>query len=553
MRVDDFPACIRRNSLHSSSFRLRFFWSMEETLDIPETSQDLGLEKSVFSKSYVVAVVFILIAGVLFRFFIKSSLWLDEALTVNISGLPVHDIPAALKKDGAPPLFYFMLHYWMNIFGSSNLAVRSLPGVIGVLTLPVSYKCGTLVSRGVNKAEFGISAMLLVAASPFAIYYSTDVRMYSLVVLFTGLGMIVFYSLIKRPSVVKSLGIGLVTSLLLYSHYWSLYLITVVGASLVGGLFYDKYRKISLYGILGIGIGCLTFIPWLPTFIYQSRHTGTPWAQPASPTAIVQTVTQFAGGDSVMGRLVAIFLLLLLLFAIFGAPIDKYRVEIDLKTRSGVRYLGSVVFGTLALAIAGGYASKSAFSIRYTAVVFLLFICAVVFGISSLKSHEVRQYFIIGVSIISLVASSVNIYTDRSESAIVGNTINKMAKPGDVVVYCPDQLGPAVYRVVTGKELQVVFPTFGSPKFVDWVDYQKRNQSANIVTFVNRVEALASNHNVFYVWEEGYLTFGVDCETMAGEFQAWRPTGTVLVEDQPSRYYEHEHLTLYPAQAKSGK
>ncbi|NNN22138.1 MAG: hypothetical protein HKL80_09090, partial [Acidimicrobiales bacterium] len=445
-----------------------------------------------------------------------------------------------------------LLHYWMSIFGSSSIATRALPGVIGVLTLPVSYKCGTLVSK-VNKAEFGISAMLLVAASPFAIYYSTDVRMYSLLVLFTGIGMILFHSLTKRPSIIKVLGIGVITSLLLYSHYWSLYLIAIIGASLVGGLFYEKYRKISVYGLIGIGIGCLTFIPWLPTFIYQSKHTGTPWAQPASPTAIVQTITQFAGGNSVVGRLVAIFLLLLLLFAIFGAPIDKYRVEIDLKTRSGVRYLVSIVFGTLALAIVGGYVSKSAFSVRYTAVVFLLFICAVAFGLSSLKSRQVRQCFIIGVSLLSLVASSVNIYTDRSESAIVGNTINKMAKPGDIVVYCPDQLGPAVYRVVTANVMQVVFPTFGSPKFVDWVDYQKRNESANIVTFVNRIEAMASNHNVFYVWEEGYLTFGVDCETMAGEFQAWRPSGNVLVEDQPTRYYEHEHLTIYPAQIKSSK
>ena len=43
-----------------------------------------------------------------------SDLWLDEALTVNIAGVPLHEIPSYLKRDGAPPLFYVLLHFWME-------------------------------------------------------------------------------------------------------------------------------------------------------------------------------------------------------------------------------------------------------------------------------------------------------------------------------------------------------------------------------------------------------------------------------------------------------
>ena len=53
-------------------------------------------------------------AGLLLRFWTRSGLWLDEALTVNIARLPLHDIPDALKHDGAPPLYYYLLHFWMR-------------------------------------------------------------------------------------------------------------------------------------------------------------------------------------------------------------------------------------------------------------------------------------------------------------------------------------------------------------------------------------------------------------------------------------------------------
>ncbi|MDQ6911086.1 MAG: hypothetical protein M3Z84_09955, partial [Actinomycetota bacterium] len=44
------------------------------------------------------------------RFVALSHLWLDEALSVNIASLPLGDIPGALRHDGAPPLYYLLLH-----------------------------------------------------------------------------------------------------------------------------------------------------------------------------------------------------------------------------------------------------------------------------------------------------------------------------------------------------------------------------------------------------------------------------------------------------------
>ena len=51
-------------------------------------------------------------------------------------------LPTFLKRDGAPPLYYVLLHGWMGVFGDSDLAVRSLSGVIGVVTVPLVWLAG---------------------------------------------------------------------------------------------------------------------------------------------------------------------------------------------------------------------------------------------------------------------------------------------------------------------------------------------------------------------------------------------------------------------------
>jgi hypothetical protein len=48
-------------------------------------------------------VVAIVVVGVVLRFVQRSPLWLDEALSVNIAGLPLGDLFDALRHDGHPP------------------------------------------------------------------------------------------------------------------------------------------------------------------------------------------------------------------------------------------------------------------------------------------------------------------------------------------------------------------------------------------------------------------------------------------------------------------
>ncbi|MEZ5343156.1 MAG: hypothetical protein R2706_17470 [Acidimicrobiales bacterium] len=50
----------------------------------------------------------------------RVGLWLDEAQTVAIASLAPRDLLDALKSDGHPPLYYLVLHYWMDAVGTDG-------------------------------------------------------------------------------------------------------------------------------------------------------------------------------------------------------------------------------------------------------------------------------------------------------------------------------------------------------------------------------------------------------------------------------------------------
>ncbi len=85
----------------------------EETVEDQEGPPFRPTTQLLLTASVVVA----LLAALVLRFWTTSDLWLDEALTVDIARLPLHDLPSFLRRDGAPPLYYVLLHVWMGWFG----------------------------------------------------------------------------------------------------------------------------------------------------------------------------------------------------------------------------------------------------------------------------------------------------------------------------------------------------------------------------------------------------------------------------------------------------
>jgi hypothetical protein len=139
-----------------------------------------------------------------------------------------------------------------------------------------------------------------------------------------------------------------------------------------------------------------------------------------------------------------------------------------------------------------------------------------------------------------------NLTDTRTQAGQAGRAIDAHAQAGDLVVFCPDQLGPAGSRAVTADVEEIAYPTFGDPSLVDWVNYKKRNDAQDPVAFAQHVLAEAGpNRGIFVMWSGSYKTFEGDCEALVNSIGAARP-GQELVS-QDSAFFEKAFVNWYPA------
>ncbi len=505
-------------------------------------------------KAAGVGLVLVVVAGVVLRFWTRSALWLDEALTVDIARLPLHEIPSYLKRDGAPPLFYVLLHFWMGFFGTSREAVRALSGVLSVATLPVAWVAG----RRYGGRTVAWVTLALLASAPFAVYYATEGRMYSLVMFLTACGFVAVGRALERPRPGNLIAVAVVGAALLYSQYWALYLLGALGVWLLWQAWRGRpeQRHNARWVVGALLVSALAFVPWVPIFLYQSAHTGTPWSKPPNFAAVIDSITGFGDNQAThqtagtnQGRLLALGYFTLGGLALFGLARDRWHIELDLRTRPAGRGVAFVVVVTLFAAIAGGILTGSAFSPRYASVVFVPLILLVALGSLTLLDARMRAVAVSVLAVAGLVAAAQNIWTYRSQAPQIAAVLNSQARPGDIVALCPDQLGPAVYQVVTpGRFDLVTYPRGTGPQYVDWVDYQAVAEASNPATFAHKLEAeaVAGGHTVWLVSAEGYQGFGTKCQILGGDLLTAAGFGAhQWVNANPNTYYEPMQLTEF--------
>jgi 4-amino-4-deoxy-L-arabinose transferase-like glycosyltransferase len=485
-----------------------------------------------------------IVVGIALRFVANSPLWFDEALSVNIARLPLSSLPDALRQDGAPPLFYAVLHVWTELFGTGDGAVRALSGVVSVATLPLAYLAG----RRLGGKAVGWAAVLVLVSSPYAIRFATESRMYALVMFLVLWGYLALRRALEKPTLGRLAVVALVTALLVYTQYWCFYVIAAVGLGLIVAAWRGspELRRPAIRTIVAIAIGGLTFLPWVPTFLDQLQHTGTPWGDPVVPwSGAADAFGAFVGGgDHAEAFLLVVPFLVLPLLAVFGRAIDARRIELDLHTRPDVRWEGAAALGILVLGLTVSWAGGTAFEGRYASVVFPLFVLLVAFGLTAFGSSRVRVGVLVVVVLLGFWGSARNVDELRTQAAASADVVTAEAKPGDLVVYCPDQIGPDVSRLLEGRGLrQVTFPDLARPERINWVDYRDRIAAADPAAFARKVIRRAGDATIYYVAAPGYNNVAGKCEAIAAALGAAR-TGNVRVLPNLD-IFEPQGLTVY--------
>lgn len=452
-------------------------------------------------------VIAALAAGVLLRFLPAGPLWFDEAQSVGIARLPVPQLFAALRQDGSPPLYYLILHVWMLAFGRGTFAVRSLSGVFSVATIPVF----AALARRLLPRRGQLPAVLLFISSPFDIRFADEARMYSLVILLVAAGGLLLCRALEEPVARRLVPLGIVSAMLGLTHYWGLFLLAVVGA----GLAWHAFRRGSLparRALVAIVFGGALFVPWIPSLLFQVANTGTPW-QHAGPLDSTVALAAWAGALNVSGALIVAVPLVGLLFCLVaGACISS----------EAARRLAVVAGATVALAGTSSYVLGAAVVPRYTSIGLLPYLLAAGAGAAYVARPWLRRMLAVAV-VLGFVTGVVDATAPRTLAGTAAQILTSDGSPADTVVYCPDQLGPDVSRLLPGWYQQEMYPTGAFPDRVDWVDYAQRNYQSSAQVFAERVAALVPNQPIWLLEASNFTSYGARCQRLAGDLTTLRP------------------------------
>jgi hypothetical protein len=439
-----------------------------------------------------------------------------------------------------------LLHGWIELFGDGDRAVRSLSAVLNLLcAIPLWFLAVRVIGRRAARV-----ALLVFATSPFAMYFATETRMYSLLLLLALLGGLALERTLRAPTVWSVLGLGLAATGVALTHYWSLYLLFTLGLMLLIGAVRGRLpsdRRHRWLALLGLVIGAALFSVWLPGFLYQAKHTGTPWGEPASFAAVVHAFGQWSGGPSTTGRLLLLVTAALLAFAIFGTPAGRRQVLLDLRGAEPARLLMVLSIGTLVVAVGIGQLVGNAWADRYTVTAFAPYLLCVALGTQRLADPRLFRATVVVLGLLGLVAGASSVLNQRTQANEVAAILRHDARPGDVLLVCPDQLGPALARQTMPPGLvQHVVPTYGPPGRVDWRDYAQRNKAADGGALAKRALTEAgSGHTVWLAFNGEYRTYENLCPAVRETLNGRRTVVQVLQAKTPAASYERSELYRY--------
>jgi len=207
----------------------------------------------------------ILLAGLILRMIRIDSrdIWYDDAFSIFLARQPVDRIISGTAADTMPPLYYFLLHGWMQL-GQSIWFLRSLNVL---LSLAIVY----LVYRWISDlfgSRAGLWAGGIAAVSPLAIYHAQELRMYVLLT-FSLLGYAWFFTRIIQHKLLFGKtwwnwpGMILCGICAMYSHNLAVFTLVVPVVWAAALKRWDLFIRM-LGALAAIGIGSLPWLIFIP-------------------------------------------------------------------------------------------------------------------------------------------------------------------------------------------------------------------------------------------------------------------------------------------------
>jgi uncharacterized membrane protein len=255
-----------------------------------------------------------------------QSIWYDEGVSIHLAQKGLAALTVHTVGDIHPPLYYYLLHFWIKAAGSSEFAVAFLSLIFGLLLVPLVYCIG----QHLYNPMVGSLAALLVAVSPYNLWYSQEMRMYTLG---ASLGLVSLYSFLQLLARVECRikGIGcrvywvgyiLSAALGLYTLYYFAFLMVFLNLFVLDWWLQVRRQgaraSVLRHWLLAQLVVFFLYLPWLPTALHQAMDPPVPPWRAFTPfwQVVVESWSALALGQSVEPQ--AVWPVLVTIAVIYG-------------------------------------------------------------------------------------------------------------------------------------------------------------------------------------------------------------------------------------------
>ena len=235
-----------------------------------------------------------------------QSLWNDEGTSVALSSLSLPAIINGAAHDIHPPLYYFLLHFWMPLVGKTEYAVRFLSVIAGILIVALTFR----LARFFFDQRVALVAAFIAAVSSFQVYYSQEARMYIWVTLFAAVSVYAMAKMLEVRSWKLEIGERASDSEPLTSNlqslasnlqsptsnsrtrrslFWLLYIAATIA------MLYTQY-----VGAFVVIAENLAFAVWL-FFVWRSAISGQPSSVLRRPSSVKHSFAFWVAAQAIAG------------------------------------------------------------------------------------------------------------------------------------------------------------------------------------------------------------------------------------------------------------
>lgn len=255
----------------------------------------------------------------------NAAVWFDEAFSSYLIQFSFADIAHYTSSDVHPPLYYWILKSWTELFGTAELGLRSLSTLFAAATIVMTF----FLTRRLFGRKVALLSLLFLMLSPMLVRYADEARMYTMAAFIV---VSATYALVKaNESQQKRWWViyGILVALGMWTHYftalvWLAHWAWRAWSTYVRGVSFKTWLKkfFSKEWVVAHVIAVGVFLPWVYFMVKQLgvvQASGF-WISPVStdtPTNYLTNIFYYLEHGQAQGwlalALIAVVILLVVL------------------------------------------------------------------------------------------------------------------------------------------------------------------------------------------------------------------------------------------------